>query len=476
MSRPVVDPYALERPFRYATRQTPRLRSRGRHVGAIARALGRPLYPHQAYIADVATELNPPGSHLLFRYQRVIIAEPRQVGKTTLLRPVMLDRCLMRPGTSVFMTAQNGKYASARWADVVDDLEPTPFGEFATIKRGKGSEVCAWPNGSRIAPFPPTRDGLHGETPDLVGIDEGWAFSAEDGLDLMRAVRPAQQTRRARQVWIMSAAGSADSEWWDELVEIGRASVDDPNSDTAYFEHSMSADADPYDPASWEFHPGLYGLITLDDLANEAKPANNTHADFLRGFMNHPTKVRAQTVLDLDALDALAGPQTPPPPSESVFAFDVAIDRTTASIWRAWIDDAGRTQLRVVESREGDGWLTDTLARIANAHGVTLHHYAGGPAAAHADALTRAGVEVETLAGPERGTAWEAFKGAVHSEQLRTDGSPALRAGFEVAVERTDDDGTRLSRRRSLGPIDAPLSALTARWYAERAGSTVQVW
>src|SRR5690606_16390286 len=100
-------------------------------------------------------------------------------------------------------------------------------------------------------------------------------------------------------------------------------------------------------PAAWEFHPGLYGLITLDDLANEAKPANNTHADFLRGFMNHPTKVRAQTVLDLDALDALAGPQTPPPPSESVFAFDVAIDRTTASIWRAWIDDAGRTQLRV---------------------------------------------------------------------------------------------------------------------------------
>jgi len=472
----VVQPEHLRRRFRYATRPNPELRSRGREIAVLAETLGRPLKPHQAYIADVGTELNPPGSHFLFRYQRVIIAEPRQVGKTTLLRPVVLDRCLMRPRSSVFMTAQNGKYASARWADLIDDLDGTAFARFAEIKRGKGSEVLTWPNGSKVAPFPPTRDGLHGEYPDLVVTDEGWAFSAEGWLNLQRAVRPAQQTRRARQQWVMSAAGAADSEAWDELVEIGRASVDDPTSDTAYFEHSMDPDADPYDPAAWDFHPGLDGLITLDDLANEAKPENNTHADFLRGFMNISTKVRDHTVIDLGLFATLAAPLAPPPPSERVYAFDVAIDRTAASVWSAWTGEDGHTELRVVESREGDTWLPDFLTDLAHTHGVTVHAYAGGPAAVHVDALTRDGVPVEVLAGAERATAWEAFKGAVSTKALRHDGSPALRAGFQSAVERTDDDGARLSRRRSLGPIDAPLAAVTARWYADRATPTIQVF
>lgn len=467
----------LARPFRYATPRDPQLRTRGGKIAVLAKALGRPLYPHQQYIADVATEINPPGSARFFRYQRVIIAEPRQVGKTTLLRPVLLDRCHMWKATATFMTAQKGKDAGERWDDLISDLEATPFGEpYAYINRGKGSQVCRFPNRSFISPFTPNKDGLHGESPDAVVIDEGWAFDAESGRDLMRAVRPAQITRSRRQLWIMSAAGTAESEYWNELVEVGRASVDDPHSTTAYFEHSMNPDADPYDPASWEFHPGLDGLITLGDLAEEAKPENNTHADFLRGFMNISTKVRDATVIDLDVYGTLATHLYPPAPSEAAFAYDVAIDGTGASVYSAWPTDEGKTAVRVVKTAENDDWLPEFAANIANTHGVTLHAYDGGPARAVTDRLTRNGVNVDVLTGTERSTAWDAFKSSVRARTFQHDGSPAVKTGLEIAVEKTDEDGTRLSRRRSLGPIDAPLAAVTARWFADRTTPTIQVF
>lgn len=476
-TRRLLMPEDLRRPFRFATRRNPDLRTRGGKIRVLGDAMGRPLKPHQQYIADVGTELAPPGSDLLFRYQTVIIAEPRQVGKTVLLRPVFLDRCMWRPGTATFMTAQSGKDGAARWEDLVDDLEASVFGEFASIKRGKGDQSCGFPNRSFIAPFAPTRDGLHGESPDLVGIDEGWAFSLEGGRDLMRAVRPAMITRKARQVWILSAAGTADSEWWNELVEIGRASVDDPGSTIAYFEHSIDDDADPYDQGAWDFHPGLDGLITMADLAEEAKPENNTHGDFLRGFMNRSTKVRDEQVLDLDAWDALAVDLSDANPAQVAYAYDVAIDRTAASVWQAWRDpDTSKICLHRLKTAEGADWLPEYVANVYADTGQPPAADDGGPARLVTDALRRNNVPVDVLAGRDASTAWAAIKAGVRDTTLVHDGSPALRAGLEVAVERHVGDAKVLSRRHSLGPIDAPIAASTAAWFADRLYPSMQIF
>lgn len=475
--RRLLMPEDLRRPFRYATRRNPALRTRGGKIAVIAHRLNRPLLPHQQYIADVGTELNPPGSRLRFRYQRVVLAEPRQVGKTTLLRPVLLDRCLETPATSAFMTAQDGKTGAERWDDLVTDIEPSLFGPYAKVKRGKGDQECTWPNGSKIAPFVPNRDGLHGESPDVVGIDEGWAFSAEAGADVMRAVRPAQITRVARQLWIMSAAGTAESEWWEALVEAGRKSVDDPRSTTAFFEHSMAPGDDPYDPASWEFHPGLDGLITIPDLAEEAKPENNSHADFLRGFMNTSTKVRDKTVIPISEWDALTQPGMTPPPTRSI-GYDVAIDLSAASVWQAWRDPETRgIRLAVLRTDERADWLPDYLAQVQDDTGITPSANDAGPARVVTELLTRAGRTVQTIPGRDAGTAWSAFKSAVRDESLRHDGSPAMRAAIEVAAELIVGDLRTLSARHSLGPIDPLRAANAAAWFVDDAATpAIQMW
>lgn len=465
----VESPEQLRRPPRYATRRNLDLRTRGGKVAVLAGEMGRRLTPTQQYIADVATELNPPGSRLRWRYQQIVISLPRQTGKTTLMRPLFLERVLTNRACQAFMTAQLGKDASARWEDLVTDLEVSPlFKSFMTVRRGKGDQRATFPNSSFIAPFAPEKTGLHGYSPPLVLVDEGWAFSAEAGADLMRAIRPAQITKTDRQLIIISAAGNQQSEWWNALVEAGRASVSDPRSRMAYFEWSADEDGDPYDPATWDYHPGLDGLITIEDLAEEAKPENNSHADFLRGFLNISTKVRDETVLDLDAWDDLTAEQTPPEPASVAYAYDVAIDRTAASVWAAWRDPAGVLQLRVLETREDADWLPDYVANLQRETGASIGADDGGPARVVTDRLRRGNVPIEVIGGSEASTAWGAIKAGVRDRTLNHDGSPALRAALEVAVERPVGDAVALSRRKSLGPIDAAISATTAGWIADR--------
>lgn len=470
-------PEQLRRPPRYAARRNPELRTRGGKIAVLAAEMGRRLTPTQQYIADVATELNPPGSRLRYRYQLVVISLPRQTGKTTLMRPLFLDRVLTVPGTEAFMTAQLGKDASARWEDLVTDLELSPLiKSFMRVRRGKGDQRATFPNASFIAPFAPEKTGLHGYSPPLVLVDEGWAFSAEGGADLMRAIRPAQITKTDRQLIVVSAAGNRDSEWWNDLVEAGRASVKDPRSNMAYFEWSADPDADPYDPDTWDYHPGLDGLITIEDLAEEAKPENNSHADFLRGFLNISTKIGDTAVLDLDAWDDLATEQTMPEPSKVAYAYDVALDLTAASVWGAWRDEHGVLQLHVEKTDEGTEWLPEYIANLyADGH-PTIGADDGGPTRVVTDQLRRANLPIEVVSGRDASTAWGAIKAGVRDRTLGHDGSPALRAALEVAVERPVGDARDLSRRHSLGPIDAAKAATTAGWLADRMTPTIQMF
>lgn len=462
----------LRRPPRYATRRNPALRTRGGKVGAIARALGKPLLPHQQYIADVALELNPPGSRLRYRYQRIIVSLPRQSGKTTLMRPIFLERVLARKGTQAFMTAQLGKDATARWEDLVSDLETQPaLSAFARITRSKGSERCEFPNGSFISPFAPGKKSLHGYSPPLVFIDEGWAFSEEDGADLMKAIRPAQLTKTDRQHFIVSAAGDADSTWWDMLTEAGREAVKDPRSTTAYFEWSgpdpIEDGADPLDPASWEYHPGLDGLITLEDIAAEADPSANSHGDFLRGLMNISTKTRDKTVVDMSVWDGRKETLPPPDPAAAAYAYDVAIDRTSASIYSAWRDDAGVMNLSVYKTDEGVTWLAPEVKRMKD-DGLTVVADDGGPARAVTRQLDRQGYDIPTMTGKDYATAWTEFKGMVKDGPFKHDGSAALRTALEVAVEGGGaGDNPSPSRKHSLGPIDSLVASIGAVWQAD---------
>lgn len=458
----------------YATRRTPGLASRGDQVAKVAKLLGKPLIPWQRFAADLTTQINPAGSPMFWRYPLVVLVLPRQCGKTTFARPVMVDRCISRPGTDIRTTAQLGKYAAERWEELAAEIESSNLAPFAHKLAGKGSERLDL-GGSTIRPFPPTEKSLHSTSPNFVMVDEVWAFGAAAGHALTTAIRPAQITKRDRQLWLISAQGDANSGWLDSLVEAGRASVDDPDSLMCYLEFSPDPDADHYDPTTWEYHPGLGHLITLTDLAGEADPTNNTHAEFLRSFMNLSVR-GTSSLVDLDRYAVLGVPGVEIPAGVPYgVGFDVAIDRTAAAVWASWIDPAGLTWLKVVETRPGADWVADFITELHH-RGLTCSTIDGAQTSPVLDELTRRNVQVDVLSNRDHAAAWSQLKARITAGTIRHDQSPALTGALQVVAERRFGDHVAPARRASLGPIDPINAALAATHAAASASPAIQIF
>lgn len=460
---------------KYATARTPGNRTMGGRVGVVSEALGAPFMPWQRQVADVACELHPtiPGA---WRYRLVIVTVPRQSGKTTLMRAVAVDRAVSKPDQQVFVTAQTGKDARARWRDWVTAIEsPTcPLAGVAQVRKAAGSEALSFPNRSFVSPFAPTPKSLHGYTPPLVMVDEGWAFDQPSGSDLEAAISPAQITLVDRQLWIVSTMGDADSHWFHALVEAGRAATGDPSSDIAYFEWSADEDADPYAPETLDFHPAVGHTQTRDDLL--AQSVRESPGNWARGYLNLRTST-SEAVIDLARWDDLA-PETqhdPPALGECVIGYAVADDRSGSSVWAAHVH-AGRPCAHLVATRAGSSWVAPTVADL-HARGVRkVTADDSGHTRTVTATLDTLGVKVATLPTSEYVTACASLLGHVTDGTVAHDGSPELRSAVEVAALRNMGGGRGFDDRTSAGPIDHLKAATAALFVAEHLPTAVPIF
>lgn len=451
-------------PASYSTARSS-LPSRGGQVALIARALGTPLMPWQRQVADVALEVLPNGA---WRYPLVVVTVPRQAGKTTLVSAVAMQRAMTRPGSRVFMTAQKGKDARARWRDLRDRVEAdgSPLAAHVTTLSGAGTETLRLPNRSEVKPFAPTRDALHGETPPLVIIDEAWAFDAARGEDLMQAIRPAQITLRDRQLWVISTAGTSESAFLRELVDTGRESIGDPGAALAYFEWSAPEGADPYAAETWAFHPAIGHTIEVEDIAGEARTMSR--GGFERAYLNRWT-ASADTIVDLDKLRARFAEVDPPGRGVVSLAYDVAPDRSESAIWVAWPVPGG-VHVHPWLVAPGSAWLAQAVKDARDKLAPrSIMADDGGPARQTTDDLARAGVTVDVLGYRDLATACSGLVSAIEDDTVTFGDSPALVDGFAAAVWKSVSDQRAFDRRKSTGPVSSPIAAAVARWAALHA-------
>lgn len=454
----------------YATRPTPGARHELAAVAEVARLLRRPLMPWQSQVSRVATELHPDG--VRWRWPIVIVTVPRQAGKTTLEHAISVQRSIRRRAGNLgpnqsWYTAQTGKDARARWRDLVRMIRASPeLAPLATVRESIGSESITWSNLAEISPFAPTPNSLHGYTPPLVTTDEAFAHDEDAGTALEGAIRPAQVTIPDRQWWIVSTAGTATSTWLKRWIDLGRASIDDPASPIAYFEWSLAADLDPYDPANWGFHPALGHTITLETLAGEA--ASTPGGEWLRAYCNRWTST-STPLLDLGLWDQLAAPDTviPLPAGRVGLGYDVSADATSGAVWAAWLDHADRLVVHCVQAGPGIGWVAQAVidARRALPGRPTPHAHTDGPVRGITDQLELQDIAVTLIRPADAPTGTGQLLRAARGRTLVHDGSPALRAALSVAATRPapgGGGGWTLSPVASAGPIDALRAAAAA--------------
>lgn len=265
----------------------------------IAGVLGFALLPWQAQVLDVALEHD--GDRLAFR--DVVVTVPRQGGKSTMLLALLVWRMLAHPNQHIVFAAQSRLAARNK---LFDDWWPilrrSPVGSMFELTRATGNEALRCSNGSLLRILSTEEASGHGETVDVVLLDECWSLEAHTE----QAVRPAMVTRNNAQMWLVSTAGTRRSTWWRGKIDAGRASTTTTPGGLAFFEWSAPGEADPADEATWmAAHPALGATITVDVFA--ADFAAMDLAEFRRSHLNQWSDDLAGAgwaVIDRDAWQA----------------------------------------------------------------------------------------------------------------------------------------------------------------------------
>lgn len=450
----------------FATRRNPRLVSAGAEIALVSSSLGAPFLPWQRYTADVASERRPDGS---LEYQVVLVSVPRQTGKTTLIRAVGTHRCLVC-GRDVFYTAQTGKDARARWTDLVKALRASPaYAPRVQVALRAGAENVTFPNGAAFHAFAPTPESLHGYTPNTVVLDEAFKHSAATGELLMGAITPAQFTIPDRQLWIVSTAGTAESTFLHDWLDLGMTSP--PR--VATFLWGAREDQDPWsleDIAA--FHPGVgFQLggktITAHDVLDAAE--HNTRAEYQRAYANRRTRTTADLIpadlwadlswVSLGLVDELA----PTPPATGLhLVYDVAQDRQSAGVVAAWRTTTG-VRIKTVKHAPGTAWLAQAVEDLwRTLSPVKVRATGSGPVRAVTEQLAGV-VPVDVLTETDWATASTRFLSMTEDRHLDHDGERALADSISGLVTRPDGI---IHRRACLGDSSLGIAAAVATWSA----------
>lgn len=445
-------------PPRWATQRTDR-RTLGPAVAAVAAEWGHDLMPWQRQVLDVALEVDDDGELV---YREVVVTVPRQSGKSSLLLPLAVHRCVAWGERQRVIYAAQDRLSAAKkllqdWQPLV---ESSPFGELCKFYRANGSEQAAWANGSYFDVAATTETSTHGQTLDLSIVDE--AFSLRDNR-LEQAFRPAMITRPSAQMWVVSTAGTGDSTYLNGKVDRGRMAVESGATDgVAFFEWSAPDGADPADPATWWGCMPALGH-TVRESVIRAEFLTMDDAEFRRAYLNRWTMAKQSPPIDLGAWANTADPSGSPA-GRVVLGVDVAPDRRRASVVAC---DGSVVEL------VRNGAIVDELAsavaemcdRNRDIDGVWLDP--AGPAGSLVPDLDRAGVTVHTVSARELGQACAAIHDAVVSGRIRHRPDPRLTTALGAAGKRSLGDLWLWNRSSTLADI-TPAVAMTLAHHGAR--------
>jgi hypothetical protein len=455
-----------------------------------------PPMPWQAYVLDVANEVDPDTGW--WAYDEVIVTIPRQAGKTTIKIPLYLHRMALIPGGEMWMTAQNGEKAVARWTKATDAMLRNP--DLApNLRRWVGRS--AWKiqdltTKTILRPFAPNDENMHGESPDLVDVDEWWAFDALAAEGLQAAYRPGLLTRNA-QVWKTSTMGTEESAGLNADVKKGRAAVEmDRRTGTAYFEWSLEDEpggipiGDLTDDQLVEACLAIHPAVGFHPTAPAEKMRHQIRTDLKRpgyegeGSLSRREYIRAygnRLQSSMGGWNVISQPQwvaamsdRPIPARGTVgFGFEADPDGRDGSIAVAWRAPNGSAIIEVIKVQDGVTWLPDAVAALVKRwtfNGVVpqVAVQNSGPARHAADKIIAGGLDVLRLSQMDFSAACAQFHGEVTARggaKLRHIGQAALNTALEhVGKRRTGPSGAWAWRVDPDVSITALVAATAAVW------------
>ena len=302
-----------------------------------------------------------------------------------------------------------------------------------------------------------------GFTADLVILDEAW----ELGADVMSDLLPTLSAVPNPQIWYTSSAPHERSEQLHAVRQRGLRGDDDR---LAFFEWSVTKDADPRSVESWTQANPAYPH-RIDNEAIEAE-WNEFNADvdprmFCRERLGVPDDlVGVSSTISAEAWTACRDEHSLIE-SNRQWALAVSPDRKWATIGVAGrradglphVEWMGREGL---ERDEGTAWVVERIVAGWNNMKIPIRIHKTGPENSFIDLLRERGVEVVEVSTSDAARATGQFLDAVTARQLRHNGKqPALDIAVAHAQLRVQTDGAALWSQRSSSVEITPLIAVT---------------
>lgn len=381
--------------------------------------LGRPFMPHQREIVDAFLEVQSeaagdpePGE---WAYDDGTATLERRGGKTAIQSPLVTHRAELVDRARMFMAAHKGDITRRRWLDITDDILGSPLRDQVRRKVSITHEELRWlRNGSTLIPFTANEDAMHSETPDLVLIDELWAFNEEQKRVVEAGYVPAFATSSG-QALKMSTQGTEKSFWLNAETRAGRRAVErGVRLGRFYYEHSLPDRIDgrlikdlddevlieacidnhpavchrPDCPGPRQRRPCAHGFTVRPAAIRTAwdKMTDGNYAlgrlEFLRAYGNRSAADLSGSWLALDEAVWLAQIDTLGIPADAPVALGVWVDEDgqDAAISVGFRGPDGRMRVEIPQTpvkqrdgsekpgptvREGLRWVADVVRRIA---------------------------------------------------------------------------------------------------------------
>ena len=279
------------------------------------------------------------------------------------------------------------------------------------------------------------------------------------------------------QRWITSTEGTADSEYFNTLIDSLRDGK--APARTCWVDFGIRPDDDPTDlDAILRTHPAAGYLWDRDQLKDFRASFGRDVAGFARAYGNRRDTGVADRLIPADLWDAtLAQPVDPAQaPGRVTFAAAVDIDATHTSIAAAMLLDDGGITVQLVKVQRGTGEAVDALTRLAARYDAPIVLDSKGPGAALADRMQRiadtTGTDLVTVNAQDWLTAGQAFVDGLRLGGIRHAPDPYLDTSAETCTRSWSGDAWRISRRTSTG-LTSPLEAcMLAAWAADHKPDT----
>lgn len=452
---------------RWATPRSPDRPTYGGRVARRAHEMRLPLMPWQAYIHDVINEVDPVTGW--WCYDEAVITVPRQAGKTTLKIPLYADRMQNTRNGEFWMTAQNGTKAVKRWEVATQSMLDIPeLNQYLKRWVSNSRWRMRWnESGSILIPFAPDDENMHGESPELVDIDEWWAFDllAADGLE--SSYQPGFLTKNGQAIKT-STMGTEQSAGLNRDVKSGRAAVEmDRRSGIAYFEWSIEDEPfgiplkeltdDQLIAACLAIHPaiGFHPTAPADKMRHhistqlrrdgDDNPRGLSRPDFIRAYGNRvQSSAGGWAVISQPQWVAAMGNRPIPATGKVGFGFEADPNGRDGSIAVAWRAPDGTGIVEVLVTRDGVTWLPDVVAALVkrwsfDGHVPQVAVQNSGPARHAADKVISGGLDVLRMSQMDFSAACSLVYGEFTDKRgakLRHIGQAVLNSAVEHAGKR----------------------------------------